>query len=318
MSTLRKMTILCSFLILLAVFVPTADSASASAGSAATSADIAATQPSAGVVGIAPVASGNPSARELAVLNIRTTGTRAAIPVLVIPGKPTDAETSNRIVEDLTVMGRIIEKGVRAAAQEGYGAMMPGDPLYGQAFLFGFDGPGPRILRTGDGRPRPMYIGGYGAIFFLQVDFPLVPPPQEPEADKATEKTDQVWAAAQRELADPQAATRTRPGAVPGKPYRAEAVEGLRTALTDLLKHATNIRDLEPESWLTVLVQGPDSTAQGQTQTSAYGQGLVLPSPRASGRALLTLRAKKADIDLYAKGQLDPAQFQQRVQIATH
>jgi len=79
-------------------------------------------------------------------------------------------------------------------------------------------------------------------------------------------------------------------------------------------------------------VQGPAPTARdsapeaGAEAGAMYGnaspyeqhQILMLPGTRSEGRTLLTLRAKKTDIDQYAKGQLDDTQFRQRVQIVTH
>jgi hypothetical protein len=250
---------------------------------------------------------------------------RGAVPVLVIPAQEMTPETYDRIVDDLSIMNRIIEKSTRTMDQVGgiYGTILAeaGDIVYT-----------PRVLRSLGGRPRPMYIGGYGAIFSLVVDFPLLPPPEAPEPSKPAEKTDPTWAQAQREVQDPQAVLRLPRGPSQARVYRAEAVEALRSTLVGLLKHATNIRDLGPEAWLTILVQGPAPATRASapdsvpTAGAAYGTAplhaqnrvLVLPGARSEGRTLLTLRAKKADIDQYAKGQLDDAQFQQRVQIVTH
>jgi hypothetical protein len=245
---------------------------------------------------------------------------RGGVPVMVIPAQEMEAETFNRIVMDLSVMSRIIEKSIRDAPAL-YDDMMTHEfnDMYGYEMFGQLDDTGLRILRSSKGRPRPMYVGGYGAIFSLEVDFPLVPPPEMPSQEQTAEPADQVWAQAQRELLDPQAATRLQRRAPQAEPYRQEVVEGLKNALIDALKHATNIRDLEAEAWLTILVQGPAPTAQGLPADSPDDEPLPpLAGPRSTARTLLTLRARKADIDLYAKGQLDDAQFQQRVQIVTY
>jgi hypothetical protein len=239
------------------------------------------------------------------------------VPVLVIPAKEMDAATYGRVVEDLNVMNRIIDKSLRDLSDEGYGFTTTGIQVYGQRLSLPFDSPGPWILRSPGGRPRAIYVGGYGAVFSLQVDFPLVPPPEAPEPNKAAEKGDQVWAAAQRELASPPATFPVRPGVPQGRPYRAEAVETLRSGLIALLKHATNIRDLEPESWLTILVQGSGTMQEHPEELSSDQQSLLILGSRPTGISLLSLRAKKADIDQFAKGQLGQTQFQQRVQIVT-
>jgi hypothetical protein len=242
---------------------------------------------------------------------------RTAAPVLVIPAKEMPPETCDRIVEDLSIMSRIIEKSLRDSPEEAYDFAMAGDRMYGQTLFLPSASTGPRILRASGGRPKAIYIGGYGAVFSLQVDFPLVPPPAAPEPNKSTDKTDRVWAAAQRELVNPQAALHTRLGVSQGRPYRPEAVENLRSTLIALLQHASNIRDLEPEFWLTILVQGP-STVVDQSQDSSGDQQVNLLGARPAGRTLLTLRAKKADIDQLAKGSLDQSEFQKRVQITTY
>ena len=249
---------------------------------------------------------------------------RAAAPVLVIPAKEMTPETCDRIVEDLSIMSRIIEKSLRDAAEQGYGLVTrdagiysAGGGVYGQTLFLPSDSTGPQILRASGGRPKAIYVGGYGVVFSLQVDFPLVPPPETPEPNKSTDKADRVWVAAQRELVNPQAGIRLRPGVSQGTPYRPEAVENLRSTLIGLLKHATNIRDLEPEAWLTILIQGP-STSADQSQDPSGDQQVSLLGTRPSGRTLLTVRVKKADIDQLAKGPLEQTEFQKRVQITTY
>ncbi len=325
MSTLSKITVLSASLIALATCLPPAYGGSAATASG--SPPPAATAAPAPPVALPPVAAPSPSSPDQMLLRLSRLTTdelRGAVPVLVIPAQEMTPETYDRIVDDLSIMNRIIEKSTRPMGDAGgiYGAVLarPGDIAT------------PRILRASGGRPKPMFIGGYGAVFSLGVDFPLLPPPEAPEPNQVAEKTDPTWAQAQRELQDPQAALRLQRGPSQGRAYRAEAVEVLRSTLIGLLKHATNIRDLGPEAWLTILVQGPAPTAQAGAPDSApaaaaaYGgvspyeqhQILVLPGMRSEGRTLLTLRAKKADIDQYAKGQFDDTQFQQRVQIVTH
>ena len=254
------------------------------------------------------------------------TSSRGAVPVLVIPAKEMDAQAFTRIVEDLSIMGRIIEKNLQGAQQEHFAYAMATE--LGRNVFLPSGGSGPRILRSSSGRPKPMYIGGYGALFSLRVGFPLVPPPQVPEPNKAAEQTDRVWAQAQQELLDPRGAARMQQGVPQESIYNAEAVADLRTTLMALLKHATNVRDLEPDAWLTILVQGPAPTAPSQPQDPLYAEqptvyGELFYQANLSGAGdeggtVMTLRTKKADIDQYAKGQLDEAQFQQRVQIVTH
>ena len=322
-----------ALLILLAACARPAYSGSASAGGAAPApasslapAAMPSTAPPLADAMVPATAAIRPSARQSISRSSGLAGAnrRAAAPVLVIPAKEMTPETCDRIVEDLSIMSRIIEKSLRDASEQGYGLTVTasgmygrGGGIYGQMLFLPSDSTGPRVLRSSGGRPKAIYIGGYGAVFSLQVDFPLVPPPETPEPNKTTDKADRVWAAAQRELVNPQAALHLRPGVSQGMPYRPEAVENLRSALIAVLQHASNIRDLEPESWLTIVVQGCSTVADQPEDSKSDQQGNTI-GVRPSGRTLLTLRARKADIDQLAKGPLEQTEFQKRVQITTY
>ncbi|MCX5646058.1 MAG: hypothetical protein NTZ17_15470 [Phycisphaerae bacterium] len=331
-----------ALLILLAACARPAYSGSASAGEATPApasslapAAMPSTAPPLADATVPATAAIRPSARQSISRSRGLAGAnrRAAAPVLVIPAKEMTPETCDRIVEDLSIMSRIIEKSLRDASEQGYGLTVTasgmygggggsygrGAGIYGQTLFLPSDSTGPRVLRSSGGRPKAIYIGGYGAVFSLQVDFPLVPPPETPEPNKTTDKADRVWAAAQRELVNPQAALHLRPGVSQGMPYRPEAVENLRSALIAVLQHASNIRDLEPESWLTIVVQGCSTVADQPEDSSGDQQGnLIGVRPSGSGRTLLTLRARKADIDQLAKGPLEQTEFQKRVQITSY
>jgi hypothetical protein len=331
MSSLPRVTLPFALLIALAIYLQPAYGGSAGpVPPGAPSASVVTAAPAAPALpgDFPPAAAPLPASPDQMLLRLNRLAAddlRGAVPVLVIPAQEMTLETYDRIVDDLSIMNRIIEKNTHTMGEVGriYGTILaePGDIIYT-----------PRVLRSLGGRPRPMYIGGYGAIFSLVVDFPLLPPPETPEPNKVAEKTDPTWAQAQRELQDPQAVLRLPRGPAQGRIYHAEVVETLRNTLIGLLKHATNIRDLGPETWLTILVQGPAPATRESAPDSApiagavYGGGssyvqnrmLILPGGRSEGRTLMTLRAKKSDIDQYAKGQLDDTQFRQRVQIVNH
>jgi hypothetical protein len=321
--SLRKITLL----LLLAACARPAYSGSASAGGtvpAPASSTALPAPPSAGASASTTAAIRPSGGQTFSLLSSLTGANRlAAAPVLVIPAKDMPPETGDRIVEDLSIMSRIIEKSLRDAPEQDYGVVTGGGGAvygwaggYGQTPFLLSDSTGPRILRSAGGRPKAIYLGGYGVIFSLQVDFPLVPPPETAEPNKTADKTDRVWAAAQRELLNPPATAHLRTGA-PHMPYRPEAVETLRSTLIAAFKHASNIRDLEAESWLTILVQGPATVADPSQDSS--GDPTVNPlGGRPAGRTLLTLRAKKADIDQLAKGSLEQTEFRKRVQITTY
>ena len=216
-------------------------------------------------------------------------------PMLVVPDKEIDAATVGRIIEDLSIMARIIKKNSASvinfdAATSPYGRMPFTNPYVGPSLLF-----------SSGGQPRPLYVAGYGALFFIQVDFPLAAAEQPTTTEQS--ETDAVWAEARQSLSESQPTNRYRRGAFNGpQPYSRERVDALQSSLIATMKHAANIRGLEPTEWLMIVVQGTSSQTDGSA--SAAGDSTAL-----------TLRATKANIDLYAKGELGQPEFEQRLQV---
>jgi len=227
----------------------------------------------------------------------------AAEPVLVVPGKEMDAETVNRLIEDLSVMGRIIE---RSASNVLESPDSDAASLYRRMRFRDADA-SPAVLFSSPGRARPLYVAGYGALFFIQVDFPLAPPAETAEKASAKEESDSVWAQTKRSLFEPE-----RPGLYATQdtgaplPYSRESIDALKSTLTTTMKHATNIRGLEAGEWLAIVIQGTSLQTEGS------------PAGGAGGRSTLTVRTTKADVDSYAKGELTPAQFEQRLQVVSY
>jgi len=225
-------------------------------------------------------------------------------PVTVVPAKQMDPPTAAQLIEDLSVMGRIIEKNAATVLASG-----DSDPasLYRRMRFDNWDA-GPSALFSSLGRARPLYVAGYGALFFIRVDFPLQPPTETTEqAAKDEDETDSVWAETRRSIFEPET-NRLQPmqGDRPTAPYDSARVDALKNALTATMKHAANIRGLDANEWLTIIVQ----TTAEQTKNS--------PNATAGNGSTLTLRTKKADVDLYAKGELAQAQFAQRLQVVSY
>jgi len=238
-------------------------------------------------------------------------------PVLVIPGKAMDPQAIDQVVEDLSVMGRILEKNAFGEYYTlgGFGDMRVYD-LYRVSTR---NAAGPGLLFPTLGRAKPMYLGGYGAVFFIQVGYPLLPPPEAPKEQPAGQQEDSVWAEAKRSVFEPQA----RP-ALPQaeseavEPYYREKVDEVRSALVVLMKHAGNIRVLEPAEWVAIVVQGPAASAVRDAQDPSKTATTQPTVTAVAGKTVMTLRATKADVDLYAKGQLNQRQFEQRLQVVTY
>jgi hypothetical protein len=242
------------------------------------------------------------------LLDTSQTG-RTGAAVLVVPSRQMEAQSLAPLVEDLTIMSRIIQKNL------GDGYLLP-ETSATDSLIINLTLPsqnvGPRLFFPLTRRPKSLYVGGYGALFFLQVDFPLVPPAEQAQQTGA-EESDPVWSEARRMLYEPPHAGLVA-NATLTEPYSEEKVALLRSRLIEALRHATNIRTLDPNDLVTIVVRG---TAAGAPHPPLNAL-TALPGEVPCGRTVLTLRARKADIDLYAKGRLEPAQFEQRVQITNY
>jgi hypothetical protein len=179
-----------------------------------------------------------------------------------------------------------------------------------------------------------MYLQGYGALYLMKVDFPLSPGAKVEEEQETQPKTeedvDPVWTRTRQDMFEPEKSRKDK-SKRPEKVYDAKKVEDLKTTLVQSLKHAANIRSLKPEESVILTVTGSSiptgyksvSVIPGRNEavivdnnnrTRIVGTELISD---ASLPTVLVIRAKKSDIDLFAKGEIDFDQFQQSTQILT-
>ncbi|MBP7050982.1 MAG: hypothetical protein KBE65_08210 [Phycisphaerae bacterium] len=226
-----------------------------------------------------------------------------AEPAMVIPAKEMDAQTAAQFLEDLSIMGRIIERSVANVIESADSDLLG---FYRRMHVDNRDS-SPCALFSSIGRARPLYVAGYGALFFVRVDFPLLPPPQTTEKAPAKDESDVVWAETRRSILEPE--TSRAPGPRDDEtavPYDRARVDALKSALTTTMKHGKNIRGLDADEWLTIVVQGTSGRTDASA-TTTVGNG-----------STLTLRVKKSDAELYAKGELIQTQFEQRLQVVSY
>src|SRR5437764_4633460 len=86
-----------------------------------------------------------------------------SIPPLVIQFSSTNQNVIQEWEEDLTVMTRLIEEALQRAADE---------DLTDVPFKLGI----PITLVTANRSVRPLFLEGFGALFMIKVNFPVVPP----------------------------------------------------------------------------------------------------------------------------------------------
>jgi hypothetical protein len=266
-------------------------------------------------------------------VSLSTLPSRATPTILVIPVDQIKPEDLAAITEDISVMCRVLDKKLK----EEQGIAAPARLLIGLPF-------------GGTTGTEGIYLEGYGALFLLKVDFPLTPPPEIKE-EQPKKEGDSFWEETKRELhsAKEGEGFGGYGGAMSyayglddrsGEKYDAEKVERLKTTLIKSLKHAANIRSLKPDDSIIISVRGyTPAVAVQETvvdETEGRNSGRTI-SPGAVSKlrrlqhqkvlsakkdsvtsAVLTIRAKKSDVDTFAKGEIAFDQFRQKVRIHTY
>ncbi|MEW6156101.1 MAG: hypothetical protein AB1813_01640 [Verrucomicrobiota bacterium] len=264
---------------------------------------------------------------------------KSVTPPLVIGGADQDAETLAAIREDLTVMARILNKAIEQSGGRERSELAMGIALH---------------TLGGAPRPQTIYLDGYGALFLLNVRFPLMPPAVKKEAEDAAPDTD--WEKTKRELFGPREATRSwafSANAGPKVEYKEEKVEQLKEEIIQSLKNASNIRHLAPDDSIVVAVSGSSGgsaahaghairlntvvrkSAGSSARSSSSASGSASSSDDASkspkvvavkraddaaafGGSTMVIRVRKADVDAFAKGKIDDAAFEKKVSIRVY
>ena len=239
--------------------------------------------------------------------------------------------------EDLNVMSLLLQRKLEDALGENSPTYKMGIPL---------------LLRSGQRSIESLYLDGFGAVFTVNVNFPLVPPP----VNKAKENEDTTgsddWDKARKELYGVRESRDiVNPYGSARVPYDAEQVGALKAALLEALKNAANIRGLKSDESAIVTVFGSESVEAGRGAAGGPGGGRYATGRRyapreaggtsggfggagsasrgmipgagmsgstasTSGRGtVLTVRVKKSDTEAFAKGKLNFDQFQQKAVI---
>lgn len=273
--------------------------------------------------------------------------------VLVVPDEQVKPEELAAITEDMQIMSHILDERFKETRRVQGVFTDFGD-------FFGRD----------NRQTEAIYLQGYGVLFSMEVNFTFSPPP-EPQPQQAAEPNEQVdstWEKAKQQVFSPGESRGGRGSGSTGE-SDSQMVEELKRDLITTLKHAANIRGVQPNEWiiLTVIGGGRESgggfggggfmmggmgglyesspyggTPSGGTGgyggygvsggSSGYGYGGGVPGGMGglgggmggfggagtSAATVLTIRAKKSDIDAFAKGEQDYEQFRKKVQIFTY
>jgi hypothetical protein len=230
---------------------------------------------------------------------------------LVIRSSESDVKDQSQLEEDLAVMSRILEKAAsERAGRRPYGATAMGIDV--------FYTPASSPLRS-------LYLDGYGALFMLNVGYPLLRPPKAEGQQEKTEANSD-WEDAKQELYGQPGGARIT--AAPGEPYDEERVNRLKEGLLESLKNATNIRGLKSDDLITVCVFGGPSSSQPRAKAfvkrstgSREGRSAVArsgPIGSPMRQTIMTIRVKKSDADAFAKGEMTLEAFRKRAHVVSY
>jgi hypothetical protein len=262
--------------------------------------------------------------------------------VLVVPFTEVNAKDLVEIMEDMQVMSHILDERFKETRRVQGVFTDFGD-------FFGRD----------NRQTEAIYLQGYGVLFSMEVNFAFspAPQPQPQQAAEPNEQIDSTWLKAKQQVFSP-GESRGSEGSDSAEEYNSQMVEELKRDLITTLKHAANIRGVQPDEWIILTVIGGGRQAggfgggglmmggMGGYGSSGYGGGMSggyvggysysggysdsgggmgggtggfgMGGPGRTGispATVLTIRAKKSDIDAYAKDEQLSEQFRRRVQI---
>ena len=238
--------------------------------------------------------------------------------VFIIPAAEIERENHLAIERDIHVMSHIFDRVLQKPVNRIGGVFTVMDDFFGR------DSHVTQVI----------YLDGYGVLFFMDVDFALVGPPRAPQAtdpnERPIEQVDTTWKQAERELYAPAGITR-KTESESGPEYDAEKIELLKKNLVETLKHAANIQALKSDESVILTIRGrammwAAKATRGNNIEWMFRNDKWVPAPRSSKTAsypslppsVLTIRAKKADIDAFSNGEFNFTTFYERTQILTN
>lgn len=241
---------------------------------------------------------------------------------LVIPKDAADAKSLSDTEEDMSVMARILEKAASGKSEKG--------ERHAGHYIW--------AVGSSGGTSKNLFIDGYGALFFLNVNFPLLPPATKEKTSEPKSGGDSEWETTYKELHPSQEngsslyysynidlLDSSNPFGSSGsvEEYEEDKVTELKENLTAALKNASHIRRLKGDDTVTVVVtgrgagSGPRAVRRLQNNNSSSSTSWVM-TPRTGSQApaaRLIIRAKKSDIESFQKDKLSADEFRKKVTV---
>ena len=146
-----------------------------------------------------------------------------------------------------------------------------------------------------------------------------------------------IWEQTKQQLNEQQRLTGSASRRLPEETkYNAQRVENLKKSFIQILKHSSNIRGLQPEESVTIRITETAVKSSSKASIKAIinndqylvqtETGIKLVSGKESladfikflPQNAIVIRAKKSDIDSFAKDELDFDKFREKVQIFSY
>jgi len=259
--------------------------------------------------------------------------------VLVVPAEEVKPQAVMPITQDMKVMSYILDERFKETRR-----------IQGVFTDFG------DFFGRDNRQTEATYLQGYGVLFVMEVSFSFsaATKPQAQQAQEPNEQADSTWQRAKQQVFSPGEAQGAE-GAGSAEEYNSQMVEEFKRDLIATLKHAANIRIMQPDEWVILTViggagpivgafgggpmggmgggfggggfGGVSSSVSGGV-SGGVGGGMGMGGGMMGGMAVygkmgavllpttgLTIRAKKSDVDAFAKGEQTFEQFQQKVTV---
>jgi hypothetical protein len=225
--------------------------------------------------------------------------TRVTSPPTVVLNDDSDPPVVARLEEDLSVFQHLLQRNVSRSV--GATRVRLGIPML--------------VTSRQDGRTT--YIQGWGALFQLQMDFPVTAPTRGKSAGVAKD-ADSDWEKAKRQIYLGVVGEPADDAQDNGSAFDANQVESLKSEVIATFKFADHLRDVRPEERVTVLVRGASPTAGsiqlGRVSTPRQYTGVVTNGHH----GYLTLSVTKRDITEWVTGAQTFNDFIKKVRISTY
>jgi hypothetical protein len=244
-------------------------------------------------------------------------------PVSVITFKERDQHWMDETAEDLNIMSFLLSQTLEHMSGNDADDYKLGIPI---------------LLKGGGRSVEASYIEGFGAVFNVKVNFPLLAS-IEKETPKNTENPSD-WERARQALAGTGAPSALAWAGNPfeqGQPYDAHQIEALKHKVIEVLRNASNLRHVQPNESIVVVFNGrpsePDRTGGDSSITTDTASSPEDQATEAGHRAasvargsnqqperatIMTIRIIKGNADSFAKKQMSEDKFLHAVEVTTY